>query len=97
MANLGISHLSVGKSNGKTAGITLYKRALTHQLVHNRSSAFADCIVVTVIIQAISIKYHKYYWFLAHNLISLSCFFYIMVIIFSQLYILHDLRISCNC
>ena len=72
MAYLRISHLTIRQTDCHTAGISLNKRALAHQLVHNRRPRLAYCIMIAIIIQAVAVQNHQYYWFLAH-VVLLPC------------------------
>ena len=49
MSHLRISHLSVRKSYRHTAGISSHKRALSHQLIHDRRCRLSNCITVRVV------------------------------------------------
>ena len=66
MAHLGVTHLSLGKSHGHTAGIALHEGALAHELIHNRRPGLAHRIVLAVVVQAVAVKNHQYCRFLAH-------------------------------
>ena len=58
MAHLRVAHLAFRKSHCHPAGLALYKGALAHQLVHDRSPALAHSIVVAVAVKAVAVKYH---------------------------------------
>ena len=58
MSHFRISHLSFRQSNRHTTCITLYKRTLCHQLVHNRGLGFCHGIVLLLLIQSISVQNH---------------------------------------
>ena len=53
MAHLRVAHLAFRKSHCHPAGLALYKGALAHQLVHDRSPALAHSIVVAVAVKAV--------------------------------------------
>lgn len=55
MAYLRVAHLSLGKSHCHAAGLALYKGALAHELVHNRSLALAYSVVLAVIVQSVAV------------------------------------------
>jgi len=55
MSDLRVSHLSVRQSHCHTAGISSHERALSHQLVHDRSSGLSHCVSMLVISQAVAV------------------------------------------
>ena len=52
---LRVSHLSVRKPDSHAAGISLHKRALSHQFVHDRCRCLSDRIPMLVISQAVAV------------------------------------------
>ena len=56
MAHLGAAHLFLRKANGHAAGIALHEGALLHQPVQYRGFRQRDGIVLTLLIQAESVK-----------------------------------------
>ena len=58
VAHLGVSHLSVRKSHKHAAGLSFYKGALTHKLIHDGGLTLADRIVLAVLIQSITVQNH---------------------------------------
>ena len=55
MTYLRVAHLSLGKSHCHAASLALYKGALAHELVHNRSLALAYSVVLAVIVQSVAV------------------------------------------
>ena len=58
MTNLRVTHLSVRQTDRQTAGIAAHKRALAHQLIHDRCLCLTHGIVLTGISHAVSIENH---------------------------------------
>ena len=58
MSYLRVAHLSFRKSHCHAAGLSLYKGALAHKLVHNRGLALAYSVVLAVIIQSVAVQNH---------------------------------------
>ena len=59
MSYLGISHLTLGKSDCHSAGISPHPRAFLHQLIHHRGLCLRDRISFDLIIQSIAVKNHQ--------------------------------------
>ena len=70
MTDLGISHLSFGKSDSHPTGISLNKRITLHQHVNIRSIRSHDGVPLLIFREAKAVKYHQYYRFFHHQILK---------------------------
>ena len=61
MTYLGVTHLSVGKSDCESGCKTLNERALCLELVDDGSVCHLDSVILGAVRQSESVKYHKNY------------------------------------